>query len=295
MKSFRFFLCFLIVLLSLNAIASDENAAPSTVSSEKISSEIRNILSLIEKNYPLFLKKISSEKENELLCRFVNSLGYGIKYGQEKKEQAPIENINIKVYPAVNILSNKVSYMRFDALNNEQLKQFEEDIKSLANLQNPKIGIIIDLRNCKSHNVEKVSAVLFLLGPLGMDVSRKENSEKKGLPIVILTGKNTEGDAEILASSLSQSGKCISIGTASVGKLFKAQKIMLDKENYIEIPEIPAAFENVDIKPFAPSIELKGAQIDYEKISKEKDSEKADPCISCASDILTGLSVLEKR
>lgn len=296
MNCFRFFLSFSLLFSLLKASASDEKSAeqPPGVSSEKIASELGNILSLIGKNYPLFFKKISSGKEDELLAGFVNSLGYGIKYGQEKKE-APATKISDKVYPAVNILSNKVSYVRLDALDDKQFKQFEDDLKTLNNHQNRKIGIIIDLRNCRGHDVKNVSAALSLLRPLGMDFHEKGKRGNEELPIIVLIGKNTEGDAEILASELFKSGKCLCIGTESAGKQFKTKKIKLEKGNFIEIPEIPAAFENVSIKPFAPSIELKGIQADYEKISKEKEGEKADPCISCASDLLTGLSVLGKR
>ena len=298
MKSLRFLLSFFLLSSALNAFASDEKKledAPSGVSSEKIASELGNILALIEKTYPLFFKKISSEKEDELMRRFVNSLGYGISYGHEEKQQSPSENPKVETYPVVNILLNKVSYIRLDSFDDEQFKQLEDDLKTLDNQQDPKIGIIIDLRKCKSHNIKNISAALSLLKPLGMDIPKKKEIGKGEMPIIVLIGKDTEGDAEILAYELFKSGKCLCIGNESAGKQFKTQRIMLEKGNYIEIPEVPAAFENVDIKPFVPSIKIKGTQISYEKISKEKEGEKADPCISCASDILTGLNALKEQ
>jgi C-terminal processing protease CtpA/Prc len=147
----------------------------------------------------------------------------------------------IKSFPVKKFKGDKILCFRMDSFAPESIKAFTDATQEINKTRKPPYGIIIDLRNCSGFDNENMLKVSSLCKSLK-------------LTTVCLVGKNTSGDAELLAQTIAGLPKGIIMGTTSAGKPFDYKVIELKSGFVLMLPKIPAHLKELPEKTVKSSI-----------------------------------------
>ncbi len=219
-----------------------ENAAPQTPRLlNDILPDLTQVLTLIEEDR-FSGKKLSIQQKYDILHKLVISLNPFMDLKMAKP--LPFAKKKIKSFPAKKLKQNKIFYFRIDSFAPENIKSFIDTVQEISKTEKSPDGIIIDLRNCSGFNNENM-----------LKVSQLCKSLK--LTTVCLTGKDTSGDAELLAQAVAILPKGIIIGASTAGQPFEYKNIELKSGFVLLVPQIPTFLEKLPKKTVKPSIRCK--------------------------------------
>lgn len=246
-----------LIPFSLNAevvnndqvVSSDETAVEDNAKTEKaeppapqllndILPGLTQVLSLIEKER-FSSKKLTIQQKYDILHMLVKSLNPYMDLKMAKPFPAAVTKT--KSFPVKKLKQDKIFCFRIDSFSSVDIKPFTETAQEINKSKELPDGIIIDLRNCSGFNNENLLKVSSLCKSLK-------------LPTVCLAGKNTSGDAELLAQTIAKLPKGIIMGTATAGKPFDYKVIELKSGFVLLIPKIPAYLNKLPEKTIEPNI-----------------------------------------
>ena len=262
--------------------------------------QVNEIIKKAQQEYPALSKSLSNEKKIEILKSLVNTLNRGMEYLPADAEN--IRKVKDKSdtasFPTIMIASNQVLYIRLDSLSKKSVQQLKEDCESSSNLAKKPLGIILDLRTTQCYDYKSAVQALGLF-------ASKDNMQKYNLkssyeqimkiPIILLTGCDTEGAAEVFAKLLIEMKRSISLGEKTAGIPFKKRKVTLSNGDFLMIPQVPDMLADMMPESVLPSINFAPyPQLSYKKISDVPGAEKDDMCIQRAVELIICLDALSK-
>ena len=275
--------------------AENENAPEQPLSKFAVVNKLNEILSVFEAKSPTGLGAMNGETEEAIINETLKKLRRGIVFSREKsKEEAPVPEP--EYYPPVIVSSQKVVYIRIDGFSEKILTMLKDDLQSVFRLKNKPKGVLIDLRNAVPHKYDYVvtlkTLALFIPGKLLPFIDGVEYPELlvKNMPIIALIGGKTCGEAEIFLNLMCKMKFCITLGEITAGSPFRMIEFPLKTGGYVRIPEIPKDLSEITPLPIPPSIVddpvHTGKQIGYKDISSQIDTEKTDPALKNALEII---------
>ncbi|HPO90172.1 MAG TPA: S41 family peptidase [Victivallales bacterium] len=272
----------------------EENNKASTQAGRKIT----EIVDEIEKRVP----KIIENRKNfylEGIRGFLSQFGPELDYISDENQINQNKDIKnpSEFYKPILIDSQKILYIRIDGFSDENFIKLKEECLIISRYKNQPVGIIFDLRSGKGENplLAAEYASLFYDGDILAFTKNKIRVNIKA-PIIIIVSSQTNGAAEVFANFLLKSGKALLIGEKTYGVPFPKYPVKLNSGGVLFLPDIPTDLEWIEIKPLNPSITINPyPQIDYSKISMEKEAEKNDFVIRRACDLLVSIDALHKE
>lgn len=262
--------------------------------------QINEIIKKSQEDYPALAKTLSNEKKHQLLKAVVNTLDRGMEYisATDFNSRKVIDNSDIEPQSAIMVASNQVLYIRLDSFSNKSLKQLKADCESSSQLAKQPLGIIIDLRNAQCFNYKAAIHALGLFAtPRSLQKYNLRTNFKQTLkkPVILLTGGETSGAAEVFAKLLIDMKRSISLGEKTAGIPFKKRKVTLSNGDFLMIPQIPDLLADILPESVKPSIRFTPyPQLSYKKISGTAGADKEDKCIQRAVELIICLDALSK-
>jgi carboxyl-terminal processing protease len=144
------------------------------------------------------------------------------------------------------------------------------------------VNLVLDLRGCTGGVLDSVRAVAEMLVPAGRTLwivqgekgsvpTTARRSKQIDLPVVVLTGSNTGGAPELLASALKQNNRAIVMGRATAGlaRIRTAQdrpdgrKELVDGGTFLASPNVPITGRGVQ-----PDVEISPDTQDAEVLQR---------------------------
>ncbi len=201
--------------------------------------DLTQVLSLVEEER-FSNKKLTIQQKFDILRKLVISLNPYMDLKMAKP--FPAAKKKIKSFPVKKLNKDKILCFRIDSFASENIKAFINATHEISKKQKLPDGIIIDLRNCSGFNNENMLKVSRLCKSLKLTT------------LVCLVGKNTSGDAELLAQTAATLPKGIIMGTATAGKPFDYKVIELKSGFVLMIPQIPAFLKKLPERTVKPNI-----------------------------------------
>lgn len=262
--------------------------------------QINEIIKKSQKDYPALSKTLSNEKKIKILKAVVDTLDRGMEYvpADEFSARKIKDNSNIEPVSAIMVSANQVLYIRLDSLSKKSFEQLKADCESSSKLAQKPLGIILDLRNAQCFDYKSaIQALGLFASPQSLQEYNLRTSVKQTLksPIILLTGGDTSGAAEVFAKLLIDMNRSISIGEKTAGVPFKKHKTTLSNGDFLMIPQIPDMLSDIIPEAVKPSIIFAPyPQLSYKKISETAGAEKDDKCIERAVELIICLNALSK-
>ncbi len=260
---------------------------------------INEILSEIEKNYPVAVAKYTQADEEKTIKSLVTSLNSGIEYLAAGTEVPEEPKKDIKALQAIIISSQKILYIRIDAFTPETYSRLKEDCENTARLANKPVGLLLDLRDCQGYDYENcLRAVSLFCSPDKVPKVEGLEMPKRvlNIPVIVLVGNKTKGSGEIFTRLMSESGQCLISGGSTSGTPFVKTKVSLKSGSILLVPSVPDYFSNIPASQIVPATSVTPyPQIAYDKLSTTAGSEESDKCLMRAIDLLICLEALHKE
>ncbi len=282
------------------ASESEEKArpAPEQEPVHKSGKALGQILDSLEQEAPWLERRIADEDE-KMLDAALKSLDKNISFKKtafSEAEQTP----SGKYRPPLFIGGQRELYVRLDSLDSANLANLEEDFQALSRLGKKPIGAIIDLRNCSGGSAGEAQRLFsyFSEGKTSPADSnapeKKQDLILKNLPMIVLTGEKSLGASEIFAALVKKSGKGLIIGDETAGNPFPSRTVEISGLGFLRFPQVAEGLEEIGTSSVSPSIRIsKSEQIPFEKLADEISSEKSDPALRAASEMLACFNELQ--
>ena len=222
-------------------VKTEKAAPPKSRLLNDILSGLTQVTTLVEAER-FSSKKLTIQQKYDILHKLVISLNPYMDLRMAKP--FPAVKRKIKSFPVKKLKQKKILCFRIDSFAPENIKAFTDAVQEISKTNKMPDGIIIDLRNCSGFNNKNM-----------LNISRLCKSLK--LTIVCLVGKNTSGDAELLAQTISSLSKGIIMGKNTAGKPFDYKVVELKSGFILMIPKIPAHLKKLPEKTVKPSIYCK--------------------------------------
>lgn len=252
---------------------------------EQLIAEFKQVIMLLSQKLPSWYSDSKLvDRRQQVLSAFVVSLGLSLKYSL-KPYQPPSVNSKFKPLPLLWLQHNQVAYLRLDGFNADVSLQFQQ-IKDIFSTNYRLIGMIIDLRNCRSFDYSNAVKCLKQFTHTNRATSLPKVS------IAILMGKETLGAAEYFIHSLQCTINPVIIGMKSAGQPFKYQAEKLKAGGYLLVPIIPEVVDKqATFTAQNPTVKLiNNSQNDYKLQSKQP-----DVAVKYASNLLISLNAISGR
>ncbi|HPN83742.1 MAG TPA: S41 family peptidase [Victivallales bacterium] len=280
--------------LSAGKVSDIKPEEPSV--SDQLSKKLSEIISEIEKFCPQFIDR-KQEFYSNGIRGFLEEVSPELDYVPDEKDiPKSSEVIRPEFHRPLIFSSHKILYIRIDGFSEENFKKLKSELSDISRLANPPVGVAIDLRSSSGNN-GMVSAEYASLFSDDTSVSFVKNEDRGiiKLPLMILIGSKTSGDAEIFAALIMKSGKALLVGEKSVGAPFARFPIKLNNGGILLVPDIPTDLAWLRPSPLQPSINIRAyPQVEYSMISGSIGSEESDECIRRVSDLLVSLDAIQK-
>ena len=261
-------------------LKGDDNSSLEPYNEQQLIIEIQQIIRLLDKKLPNWaINGQLKSKRREIISAFVVSLGGLLKYSPDSYK-APKVNSKFKPLPVLWVQGNRIAYLRVDGFNSEVLLQFRQ-LHDIMMTNYRLIGLIIDLRNCRSFDYKNGVACLQQL----IDVYKEKSPVK--VRLAILMGPDTLGVAEYFIHQLRKAVKPVIIGMKSAGQPFEYQSEKLVGGGYLLLPCVPEEIQNKAIFTVqTPTIKIiNSPQGDYGLQEK-----KPDIMVKYASELLIAIN-----
>ena len=282
-------LCGLLLFAFLSAlsvtgeeVSSAQRAAPEPFPfKERFQEEFHNLFEMLAVEYPPFRDRLTEQDVERALTAVMETLESGVSVERNgSKKPSGDSGRTTRNQPAVR-LSNGIVYLRLDTIE-------PQDVSGLLRLlKTEQKGMILDLRSCSSGSGADLASRLsrFLA----------ENHGVTGIHTAILTGPETRGAAEILASMLTTSRKGIRIGESTAGEPYPRKTVTVSTRKW-QVPVPPEGAETVRYGRLMPQIAIpSGPQAPYDRVRAEQYASSGDRCLSRAADLLISLDLLDKK
>jgi C-terminal processing protease CtpA/Prc len=242
------------------------------------------------------------KKKEIILKDLVKSLQIGAKLVSEDKKQKSDTAQKCTIYSPILIESNKIIYSRLDCLNDQTLNKIHESVCSIMRYARKPDGMILDLRKCKDKNTVNAIKLLSLFKKDEQLFNSKDFRKTKKflyqitLPLIVITGSETEGSPEIFTDLIKNYSGIVSVGGTTAGSPFPFTGTKMKNGKILKIPVIPEALAEVPPFPVSPDIEIRPVYpvFPYDKFKQGESADK-DKAIKRAAEILLCLHALTKK
>ena len=260
--------------------ARDRNPEPFPFPAQ-FQKEFRELFAMLAVEYPQFQNRLSEQDVERALLAVMERLGSGLSLDRNGAGKPSTASVRETKNPPPVRLSNGIVYLRLNVIGSEEVSEL------LNLLKTEERGVILDLRSCSSGNGAELARRLsrFLV----------ETRTAGGPHTAILTGPETEGASEMLASMLTASRKGIRIGEATAGKPYPRKTVTVSSRKWL-VPLPPEGAGNVRYARLLPQIAIPSVpQASYDKVRAEQFASSGDRCLSRAADLLISLDLLDKK
>lgn len=293
-------ICMILVILATANLHAANNNAAQTIQSIEQETPITNpfyhkicdILETLKQKNIVRGNGLSDNDKDRMIEAMLKSLRSDLRYipaaGKDYISECAKSSLQASIYPPVLLQKGNIIYLRIDCLSNDAVTKLVNDYEKTLTAANPPEGVILDLRNCSSfeiQNADKIESVFF--DSAAMEIQKKI---VKSLPTcAILFGDKTVGTPEVIIWLAEKAKNVITIGTPSAGMPFKPEIIKLKDGSSMLIPQIPGAYKNMPDGPVKPVIDAPANQATTPIALSE------DPCVMKASDLLISIKMFNKR
>ena len=285
-----------------NSMALDDAQDEFTRFRKTFTDAVDEILKELRRDYPELADSFNDSKKNQLLAKFAESLGDGIKYippgksypiGNTEKNSVATAKRSNTVISVVLPTKEKILYFRTTAFTDKAVSQLEKSIK-----KKPIHGIILDLRSSQGTDYKNIIKALSLLVPaekLEETGITPESYHIKYFPLAVIADGKTSGASEVLISLLLQSKSAVFFGAATSGHPFPLKSYPLESGGVLMIPSVPKKLAMVTPKPVQPSIKTSvSPAASYEQLQNNPENALQDTCIRKAADLIICVASLKK-
>lgn len=196
-----------------------------------------------------------------------------------------------QIFQPVALRNGRIIYFRIDYLSDDAASKLINNYsKSLAGTNVPE-GIILDLRNCRSFEIQnagRIASAFFNMPAQGIQKSEAKNQPN----CAVLISENTIGTPEVVTWLAEKSKNVITLGVPSAGMPFKPEIIKLPDNSALLVPQIADAYKDMPDGPVKPVIDAVSPQ--SANTSKEQGAFTEDSCVMKASDLLISLKTFNK-
>jgi hypothetical protein len=231
-------------------VKEKSNPSGDSGNEQQLIAEFQQIIMLLNNNLPNWDKNGQlKSRRRAIINAFVASLGESLQYSLDSYK-APKVNSEFKPLPLLWMQKNRIAYLRIDGFNSEVLFQFRQlhDIL-MANYR--LIGMIIDLRNCRSFDYKNGIACLTQL------TNAYQSKSPVKIHLAILMGADTLGVGEYFIHQLRKRVRPVIIGVKSAGQPFEYQSEKLIGGGYLLLPSMPKNIDNkVNVTAQIPTIKI---------------------------------------
>lgn len=143
-----------------------------------------------------------------------------------------------------------VGYIQFLGFTNSTKQSFTSALSDFSGSATSKVSmLVLDIRNCKTGDIEVVASLLDLLLPEGETIAGIDKDGTRSVlytsdssaldyDIAVLVNENTSGAAEMFASTLNAYGKAKIVGKTTAGSCARTEAKQLSNGDYLIIPQL---------------------------------------------------------
>lgn len=143
-----------------------------------------------------------------------------------------------------------VGYIQFLSFEESTKSSFSNALNDFSSSSLSKVDMLVfDLRNCATGDISVAASILDMLLPEGETIAGVDKNGKRTVlytsdqseinyDIAVLVNGNTQGVAEIFASTLNAYGKAIIVGTTTAGDCAQTDAVQLSTGDYVLIPNL---------------------------------------------------------
>ena len=253
---------------------------------------IGGTLKTIRRESPVFFhqleRKMIAEKQT-LAIKFLSELSPAV---MEQPHPALDAGTQRNALFSSHLSNDRILYLGIGTFGQELCRRLESELRQTVQDKMHLAGIILDLRNCSGGNAQDALDIFQLLS---FDAKRKTVLSAP-VPILVLTDSETAGSAEVLAKLLEHTRYGLCIGEKTKGTPFPQKKIRSGKLVFY-VPLIPEELETLTPDALTPAIRTAAKpRMTYRELSENKPiTEKSDPALNRARDLLLSLDTLNKK
>ncbi len=286
----HFLLLFFCAGAALSFHAGEDVSPPLTPAAALLDS-ISGTLKAIQQESPVFFHQMELkmiQDKNALAAEFLTSVSPAITAHPQPETSVVRGN----GFFSSHLSRDRILYLEFKHFNQELRPLLEAELKQTIKQKMHLIGIILDLRGCSGGNPQDAQHVFSLLS---FDAKRQTILHVP-VPILVLTDSGTAGSAEVLAKLLEHTRYGLCIGEKTGGMPFPRKKIRSGEITFY-IPVIPEELATLTPDALTPAIKTAvKPRMTHADLSESKPvTEKSDPALSRARDLLLSLDTLNKK
>ncbi len=219
-----------------------------TASAGSANERVSEVDKVIHDNYLGTINE--AEMENGMVKGYVEGLGDpSVKY----LTASEYANYNKSAAGETIIYKNfgkGVGYIQFLSFTDSTKKSFSDALNDFSGSTISKVDmLVLDLRNCNTGDIDVAASLLDMLLPEGETIAGVDKNGKRTVlytsdqseisyDIAVLVNGNTQGVAEIFASTLAAYGKANIVGTTTMGDSAKTEAVQLKNGDYVLIPSL---------------------------------------------------------